>query len=284
MHLLMSVIYWILGIRRRRASIDGFNIAYIEKGRGFPLILLHGLGANKDSFLPIISRLSKRYRVIVPDLPGFGESDRPTDASYLVEDQVERVRQFAFSLGIKRFSLGGNSMGGLIAGTYAATHPQHVSSLLLLAPAGVKSAKLSPLMERLEAGEDAPILARNVEEFEALLKFTMYAPPKLPGFVKRAMARDQADRYEHHNRVIATMFADRGLDEILDERSCDIPTLIVWGKQDQALDVSGAQIVGDLITPSELLLLDQTGHVPQMEQPALVARKYLEFNNAHSLP
>lgn len=284
MHRLMSAIYWSLGIRRGRTTINGFNIAYIEKGRGFPLILLHGLGANKDSFLPVIPRLSKRYRVIVPDLPGFGESDRPETAGYLVEDQIERVRQFAHSLDIERFSLGGNSMGGLIAGAYAATHPEHISSLLLLAPAGVKAAKLSPLMERIEAGEDAPILARNVEEFEELLKFTMYSPPKLPGFVKRAMANDQADRYQHHNKVIETMFADRGLDEILDDRGCNVPTLIIWGKQDQALDVSGAQIIGKLITPSELLLLDQTGHVPQMEHPALVANKFLEFNDAHALP
>jgi pimeloyl-ACP methyl ester carboxylesterase len=283
MRSMMSIIYWLMGLKRRSATIEGFQIVYLEKGKGPVLILLHGLGANKDSFLPVISKLAKRYRVIVPDLPGFGDSSRPEEQTYLASDQAKRLRAFTQELGLDQIAIGGNSMGGLIAGIYACEYPAQMECVWLLAPAGVKSARQSPLMESLAAGEPAKILARTVDEVRELIRFTMFKPPFLPGFVLRAMAADQAERYAHHDRIMRAMVADEGLDERLERSPLTCPALIVWGHNDQALDVSGADVLNRLIEPSQKILLNETGHVPHMEVPGTVVKDYLAFRSAFNL-
>ena len=283
MRVLMAFIYWLRGLKRRSVTVDNFKIVYIEKGRGPAIVLLHGLGASKDAFLAVAPRLAKHFRVLVPDLPGFGESDRPEHESYLVGDQIARVNGFIEQLGLDRVSIGGNSMGGLIAGAYASAYPDRIESVLLLAPAGVKSARPSRLMQSLEAGEPAAILARTVDDVRNLLKFTMHRPPYMPGFMLKAMADEQAERYSHHDRIMRGMFADKGLDEILHHAPVKAPTLIVWGQQDQALDVSGAGILHRLIENSQIVLMDEMGHLPQMEAPDRVVSDYVAFRKGAGL-
>lgn len=142
----------------------------------------------------------------MPDLPGFGESDRPADADYRAADQVARLAAFASVVGVERFHLGGNSMGGLIAAALAAAHPERVLSLWLLAPAGVKTATPSELMQKLEAGEKLPIFARNATEVREMLAFACYRPPRVPGFVIEAMARDQREHFDLNERIAYSLF------------------------------------------------------------------------------
>src|SRR5436853_5216754 len=107
------------GLERKEIELPGgLHYAYLDGGHGEPLMLLHGFGANKDNFLRVARFLTARYRVIVPDHIGFGESAHPRDADYSPAAQAERLRALAQSLGMTRLHLGGNSMGGQIAMTY----------------------------------------------------------------------------------------------------------------------------------------------------------------------
>jgi len=104
------------GLARREAILpDGLRIVYLEGGRGAPLVLLHGFGANKDNFTRVARYLTPHYRLIVPDLVGFGESSHPPKADYAPRAQAERLRTFLRGLGVAKLHLGGNSMGGHIA-------------------------------------------------------------------------------------------------------------------------------------------------------------------------
>ena len=112
------------GLVRKEIDLPGgLHSVYLEGGRGEPLILLHGFGANKDNFLRVARQLTPHYRVIVPDLTGFGESSHPAGADYMPAAQAERVRALAQALGLRRLHLGGSSMGGQIAMSYAVLHP-----------------------------------------------------------------------------------------------------------------------------------------------------------------
>src|SRR5438132_7316497 len=126
-----------------RKTIDlpgGLNCVYLEVGQDEPLLLLHGFGADKDNFTRVARYLTPHYRVIVPDLVGFGESAHRADVDYHYAAQAERLRAFVQALGLSRIDLGGNSMGGGIAMSYAAQHPTEVASLWLSDCAGIAAA------------------------------------------------------------------------------------------------------------------------------------------------
>jgi len=264
------------GLRRRQIDIPGFRLAYLDGGRGEPLVLLHGIGADKDNFLPVARLLTRHYRVIVPDLPGFGESDKPAEASYRVAAQVERLDHFRAALGLNRIHLGGNSMGGLIAGAYAATCPEQVDSLWLLAPAGVKAAKPSELMTAVAQGAPLPIFARDVAELRRLMAFVMHRPPYMPRFVLTSLAAQQCEGYLRNQRIVAELVEGPGLDELLAHQP-RVPALIVWGERDRAVDVSGAAILRGLLPVSRALVLREVGHVPMIEVPQQAVEDYLAF-------
>ena len=267
------------GLKLRRAEIPGFALRYLEGGAGEPLLLLHGIGADKDNFVPIARLLCRHYRVIIPDLPGFGDSDKPQEASYRLHDQVRNLMAFADALGIKTFHLGGNSMGGSIAASAAAAQPQRVTSLWLLAPGGVRSAKKTALFEKIEAGEPVPIFARTVPELKSLLAFATFKPPFLPGFVLKTLAAQQRAGYALNNHILLQILEGPWLEDALAARPAT-PTLIVWGDHDRALDVSGAAILAGLLPKAEVEVMPNIGHVPMMEAPGRCARRYRQFRSS----
>ena len=170
------------GLARKEIDLPGgLRYVYLEGGQGEPLMLLHGFGANKDNFTRVARFLTPRFRIIVPDHIGFGESAHPQDADYAPLAQAARLRALAQALGIeRRLHLGGSSMGGQIALTYAALHPTEVGSLWLLDAAGVWSAPESEARRLLRETGQNPMLARNEEEFARLVAFVMSDPPYLP--------------------------------------------------------------------------------------------------------
>jgi len=109
------------GLARKEVELaNGVRYVYLEGGKGEPLMLLHGFGANKDNFVRVAKYLTPHYRVVIPDQIGFGESAKPPKGDYAPRAQAERLRALAKALGMPQLHLGGNSMGGHIALTYAA--------------------------------------------------------------------------------------------------------------------------------------------------------------------
>jgi pimeloyl-ACP methyl ester carboxylesterase len=151
LQLLLNVQRVQAGLDRKEIQLaDSLRYVYLEGGKGEPLMLLHGFGADKDNFTPVAGYLTKHYRVIIPDLIGFGESTHPVDADYSPPEQAKRLWAFAHALGVTSMHLGGSSMGGHIAMTYAALYPEEVKSLWLLDPGGVWSAPKSIVQTALE--------------------------------------------------------------------------------------------------------------------------------------
>jgi abhydrolase domain-containing protein 6 len=98
------------GLQPQRISIEGLQIEYLEGGKGEPLVLLHGFGGDKDNWTRFGKHVTPHFKVIAPDLPGFGESSADPDLNYTISAQVDRVKAFVQALGIPAFHLGGNSM------------------------------------------------------------------------------------------------------------------------------------------------------------------------------
>ena len=269
----------------------GHDLVYLDRGSGEPMLLVHGFGGDKDNFTRVAGLLVRRYRVIIPDLPGFGDATRDPGARHTVADQVERLQAFAAALGLDTFHLGGNSMGGFIAAEFAARHAHRVASLWLLDAAGTAAAQDTPMVRHYLEGGEFPLLLKSTDGIGPLLKAIASRPPLLPPSVKTVLARRAVADHALHARI---------LDEVahgsptLEDRLPQItaPTLIVWGGEDKVLSPQGAVVLHERLPHSRVVLMPGIGHVPMMEAPRAVATEYLRFRadlrpaalGAHPMP
>ena len=276
---------WAIAAERRRAGLarreidlpGGLHYVYLEGGRGEPLLLLHGFGADKDNFNRVARLLTPRYRVIVPDHIGFGESARVPEGDYTASAQAERLHALAQALELGRLHLGGNSMGGQIAMIYAAQYPGEVASLWLLDPAGVWSAPESEFQRTLAATGHNALMARNEAEMAQVLAFVMHEPPYVPRPFLRYLARERLRNYSLEQRVFTQLTGDS-----VESRVAGLatPTLIVWGERDRAIDVATAAVLHELLPRSQVVIMPNVGHVPMFERPRQSAEDYLRFRAA----
>ncbi|MBM9592823.1 alpha/beta hydrolase [Leptospira sp. 201903075] len=253
--------------------VDGLQWKYTEKnGDGETLLVLHGFGGDKDHWTRFSRHLPKGIRVIAPDLPGFGESDKPEGANYTQEAQADRLNLFAETLGIKNFHIAGNSMGGGIAGIFAAKYPEKVKSLILFDNAGVKSPTPSEMQKIVLSGNENPLLLTSPEDFDRLIAFTFVKPPYLPGFLKTYFANKTFANRDWNASILKQIrtegyFLEAKLEKIKS------PTLAIWGKEDKVIHYTVMDVLKKKIkTKLETVLLENMGHAPMIEDPPLSAK------------
>lgn len=268
------------GLRLGALEVDGMPIAYLVGGAGEPLLLVHGFGGDKDNWTRMARHLTGEFRVHAIDLPGFGESTRDPRLRYGFEDQVERVDAIATALGLEQFHIAGNSMGGMIAGLYAAEHPERVKSVTLYAPGGVTRAKQSDLQAAWEKNEN-PLLVDDAEDFDALLHFIFVEPPWVPTSILDYLAhRAVADRPLHEAILKELRASKLALEDEL--AGSKVPLLVVWGDQDRLLHVSGAEVLRSVRADAKVLILPNVGHVPMVERPEESAQAMADFVKSHA--
>lgn len=272
------------GLERHEITLpNGHDVVYLDTGGDLPpLVLLHGIGASKDHWPRLARRLKGRFRIVAPDLPGFGESSKPEDGDYSMAGQVENVRGLAEALRLRPFHLAGSSMGGRVAAVYAATHPDDVRTLWLLDPAGARGEQPSEMVEQILQGEPPPLFSRTADEYAATIAFTMARPPDIPKPALRVLAAEGAPFYDHYHRVFAG-FTDElrvapSTEDLL--RGLDIPTLVTWGEEDRVLHASGAATIAAAMPNATVRLMPGIGHIPMLEDPETTAADFLAFHDA----
>ena len=267
------------GLVRKQIDLPGgMHWVYLEGGHGDPLILLHGFGADKDNFTRAARFLTPHYRVIVPDLIGFGESAHPQDADYAPTAQAERVRAFAQALGITNVHLGGSSMGGHIALSYAALHPTEVTSLWLLDAGGVWTAPESELQKIARESGRNPLMAKSEDEYAGIFRVVMSDPPFVPRPLLNVKARERIENFSLEERIFKQIRSDSVEGRIT---GMITPTLIMWGANDRAINVATADVLHKLLPNSQVVILPGIGHLPMLERPRQSAEAYLRFRAPH---
>ncbi len=266
------------GLEQHSINVNGLRIEYLEGGKGDTLVLIHGFGANKDNWTRFAKHLTSHFRVIAPDLPGFGESSLAPDGVYTIRVQAERLKAFVQTLGIKSLHLGGNSMGGNIAGAYASLYPEDLKSLLLIAPGGIVSSEPSEMFRRLKDGKPNPLVAESIEDYERLLDFVFVKRPFIPRAIKKYLIQEAIEHQSLNRKIFKQLRSsvdDPPLETML--KDLPVPTLIVWGEQDRVLHVSGAKILEAVMPNAKTEIMDAVGHLPMIEKPEETAGLYLGF-------
>lgn len=265
------------GLDSRQVQVGEFNVHYYEGGpQGAETILMiHGFGADKDNWLRFSRPLTARYHVVALDLPGFGDSSKP-EASYDVGTQVERLNAFAKAIGLHKLHLIGNSMGGHIAALYAARHSEEVLSVALLNNAGVNAPQASELFKRLDRGDANPLLVRNADDFSNMLDLLFVEKPPLPGSLKQYLA-ERAMASHDFNQKIFNQLRERYIPLETELAKIQVPTLLLWGDQDQILDVSSIKVMQPLLKQPTVVIMQACGHLPMIERPEETAEHYQTF-------
>jgi len=255
---------------------SGLKYVYLESENkdAETLVLLHGFGADKDNFTESAPYL-KDFHLIVPDHIGFGESSKPATADYSPEAQARRLHElFSFLNLDRRIHMGGSSMGGHIAMTYAALYPAEVKSLWLLDPGGVWSAPKSEVMQIVEETGKNPLTAKTEEEFRDVFDIVMSEPPFVPGFVLDQMAKKRIDNFELEQNIFDQIKADSVEERVT---GLETPTLLVWGVEDRVLHVGATDVLEQLMQNVTTVKMEGIGHLPQLEAPKETAQDLKDF-------
>jgi len=264
------------GLTIKSVNIPDFKIVYAEGGAGDTIIMLHGFGGNKDNWPRFAKYFTPNYRVIIPDLPGFGDSSKPQDAKYNIMSQVERLNLFVKELKLTKFNIVGNSMGGSIAGNYAVEYPYMVKTLALFDSAGVVTPVKSERALLLEKGIN-PLVAKDEKGYDRLLEIVFNKPPKLPSVIKKYLAK-QAMKDAPLNEKIYNEISNTDITALEGKlNKITSPTLIVWGDSDKVIDVSSVRIFKKNIKGSKSAIIKECGHLPMMEKPQETASIYEDF-------
>lgn len=261
----------------KTASIWGLNIRYVDTGQagdGPVVLLLHGLAASLLTWYCNIDALAGAgYRVIAPDLPGYGDSDKPDHLDYDPNSAAEFIYDFSQELGLERLSLVGSSAGGLIAGLFALEHPDMVNKMALVGSGGfgrgvawflrmISIPVLGDLVYQPwlnnKMGVSKYLFHRTPEILNELLP-EMDRTKLLPG-ARMAMLRSI--------RSSINVLGVRKDSYILERlKSSEVPLMTVWGAEDRIIPVSHADDVRRELPQSTVRVIPECGHWPHMEKP-----------------
>lgn len=254
--------------------------SYYEGGKGPPLVLLHGFSGSKENWLPAAKFLTRNFRVIIPDLPGWGESSRDPQGDYGYAAQVARLEAFAQALRLPRFALVGHSMGGAIAGLYAAAHPGELAAVAFLDSAGVPF-KENDFARAVQAGHD-PFAYSDRAGFERLLALVFAQPPSIPGRIEDVfVAANGAGDHGFLQRVLASLRTPEAARALLPALpKITAPALVLWCAHDRVIDVSAMNALRAGLTAApriDTTQLMDCGHMPMLEQPRETADVLAHF-------
>lgn len=262
------------------ADIDGVKLHYQDKGSGIPVVLIHGYTSSTYTWKDVFGPLSEKYRVIAVDLKGFGFSDKP-EGDYSRREQGKLINGLLAHLTIEKAWLVGNSMGGETALNAALAAPDKISGLILVDSAGVLFESrngIAPWYARL------PYIGRGITALALAgtgivrsgLEKSFYDDKKVTdesvNYYHRLLKTDKAQRAAMFARQ---QFGDHPIEDRLSE--IKVPTLIIWGAEDEIIPLEAGKKMNSLIKNSGLKVYEKVGHIPEEEVPAQLTKDIIGF-------
>jgi 2-hydroxy-6-oxonona-2,4-dienedioate hydrolase len=255
-------------------SVNGYRIRYLEVGSpNRPiLILLHGIGASAERWSRVIPTLSKYFHLIIPDIIGFGYSDKPA-VDYTMDFFIDFFRSFLDNLSISKAYIVGSSLGGHIATEFAIRFNYMIEKLVLVAPAGMMR-KSGPTLDRYIMAALYPEYQRVYEAFSEMVHDS--------NAINQETLMDFINRMNLPNAKYAFMSTLLGIRYAPDLRSrlsnITAPTLLVWGEDDTTIPLEEySNRYKGIPNLEEIVMIKNCGHIPPIEKPATFNRIVLRF-------
>jgi abhydrolase domain-containing protein 6 len=274
------------GVTERFVEIDGHEWRVLDTdppselasapARASSVLVLHGLGTSAEAMMGVAAIMRDTHRVLVPDLPGFGEHEKHDGKKHdwrFYIDEIERFRQHE-KLGA--VDVVGTSMGGAFAAAYAAIYPQSVRRVVLLSPAGVTAPVQNPFMKRVAAGE-IPLDITDDASFDEVLRLNFPKPPEMPAPIRQAFIDRAVERREALLSIIEETrgFLMSGVEPLM--KDIKAPTMVLYGSADELTDASMISVWRAGLADFRGEVFEGAGHVLLYDRPREVAARMREF-------
>ncbi|MBP6011419.1 MAG: alpha/beta hydrolase [Alphaproteobacteria bacterium] len=269
---------------------SGAKVHYRDQGQknGMPLVLLHGSNASLHTWEPWAGQLGDQFRIISVDLPGHGLTGAVPGDDYSQEGMAKFVDLFTRAMGVQRFALAGNSMGGGVAARFALMHPERLTHVILVDAGGMPT----------KTPQD-PGLGFRIARMPVIQNVLLFVSPRslFEDGLKKAIVDDalvtpeMIDRYWELNRRAGTRAASlkrfqTPFDTVIADNVSKIatPTLILWGELDTLTPRDMGDAYNAAIKGSRFIVYKNVGHLPMEEAAEQSARAVREFLYPTPLP
>lgn len=256
----------------------GFTCHYHEQGQGRPVVFIHGSGPGASGYsnfklnAPYFAR--NGLRAILPDLVGYGYSDKPGDAQYTLDFFVRNLRDAIHAIGLREVALVGNSLGGAIALQYALDYPDEITELILMAPGGVEDRATYMEMPGIQA-----MMAGFLDEggldragLRELLQRLVYTPGQ---YITDQLVDERFTIMQEQPKAVLQTMRVPNLESRLGELNC--PVLGFWGMDDQFNPASGAMKFLRGAARTKFVMLTECGHWVMVEYAELFNTACVDF-------
>lgn len=268
------------------AVVDDMRVHYQDFGKedDTPIVMIHGFTASNYIWSDVVKPVASHgYRVIAPDLIGFGFSDKPRDFEYTIDAQARTIVKLLDALGIEKAILVGSSYGGATAATIALDYPERVERLVLVDAVINDYVKDQMLMRVGRAPVIGDLISPLILDSQTVMRRRMgeiYHPDN-----KYLISDDE--RFEAHHRPLRSANTHRAIIKSLrhwhasrieqEAHNIKQPTLIVWGDSDRDVPLEHGEFLHRTIPDARLVVFRNCGHVPQEEYPREFAELVVDF-------
>jgi len=263
-------------VEEKFLQIDGNKIRYLESGDSEKtLVLIHGLGASAERWDQVIPLFADEFRVVVPDLVGFGYSDKPL-VDYTTEFFSKFLEKFFVASDITKPYLIGSSLGGQIVAEFTTSHSDEIDKLVLVSPSGTMK-KSTPALDAYIMAALYPNEQSAKNAFELMEGAGHNVHEKIVnGFVERMRLPNAKLAF------MSTLLGIKNSELITSKlQTISVPTLIIWGENDPVIPIHYADSFVSTIQDCRFFRMDGCGHTPYVQYPYAFASKVLEFLNGH---
>jgi len=274
------------GVTERVVEIDGHAWRVLDTGptvadpsssaRSRNCLVLHGLGTSAEAMMGVAAILRDTQRVVIPDLPGFGEHAKHEGRKHDWRFYIDEIERFRVHENLGEVDVVGTSMGGAFAAAYAATYPKSVRRLVLLSPAGVTAPVQNDFMKRVAAGE-IPLDIKDDASFDEVLRLNFPSPPDMPAPIRQAFIDRAVERREALLSIIEDTrgFLMNGVEPLM--KDIKSPTLVLYGSADLLTDPSMLSVWRAGLADFRGEILDGAGHVLLYDKGREVAMRMRGF-------
>lgn len=253
-------------------TINRNKIRYLEDGKSNRnLILLHGLGGYAERWSNIIPILAKKFHLFVPDMIGYGHSDKPT-ADYTPEYFTKFVFDFMDSLGIKNTYMVGTSLGGQVVIECAATQSPIIKKIILISPAGIMR-KSTPVLDAYTMAALYPTKESVKNAYQMMIgQGKQVSEISIERFLNN-MSKPNAKMV-----FLSTLLGLKNAPDIFEKlEKISVPTLLIWGKEDKLIPYEYSQKFVASINNCKFIPMEGCGHSPYVEDPEKLSELVIEF-------
>lgn len=264
-------------------DMDGYKMCYVEAGKGKPLLILPGVGLTAHNWRYNFPRYIKNFKVYCIDFPGYGKSGVP-DADYSIDFFTKEVKKFMDKKGLKKVYMLGHSLGGQVAINFTYRYPERVEKLVLETATGIRQRYgilediLVPWFVTEDRFANAPF--HNIREYTEINFYNMCDACEELFYYQVAyrLHKQGTEEFEKRNRAFTRGVRNIILTSVRDKATkITVPTLIIWGRNDNLDDVKNAYFLNQQMPNARLFVIERCGHQPHLESPEIYDEAVINF-------